>query len=44
MPADRSTEPKVNRSRPFTTSIPIAAQRKPSAIISTPFTGEPVIM
>ena len=44
IPAERLTDPKVKRSRPLTTSMPIAAIRNPSAIISTPFTGEPVIM
>ena len=43
-PADRLTDPKVKRSRPFTTSMPTAAIKNPSAIISTPFTGEPLIM
>src|SRR5262249_13204508 len=44
MPAERSTDPKVKRSRPLTTSMPTAAVRNPSATISAPFTGEPVIM
>lgn len=44
MPAERSIEPKVKRSRPLTTSMPIAAVRNPSATISTPFTSEPPII
>ena len=44
MPAVRFTDPNVKRSRPLTTSMPIAAARNPSAIVSTPFTAEPVIM
>src|SRR5262249_29681607 len=39
MPAERSIDPKVKRSRPLTTSMPTAAARNPSATISAPLPG-----